>query len=225
MQGRTLELTNILSILKQVHFNMKLLLNFIYLVQLVAGNHRNARSCSSELKTVFSSLIRQDQVIVNVPREEHRNFSQPFPNFLNLLCNHAQFFRRITRDPLKHYLVNLAKFLIPLYYSSPIETCHTIDRKYYIPNKITTLRHPPPNCKVGVFFMTPGFTPRFRIKHTTRNQTRPFYTALAPEAATLITYALASFFERHTFIRWQLHYTDHPHWLRKEILPCYLPLT
>jgi len=84
----------------------------------VLASNRNTRSCSTDLKTAFSSLVKQDRVIVSVPEDERRMEVLPIPETCNQPCNQEAFY-----ENLKHSFINKPlhhpTFLIKPFHQSP----------------------------------------------------------------------------------------------------------
>jgi len=86
---------------------MKTLLLFNFTMVSVLASNRDTRSCSTDLKTAFSSLVKQNQVIVSAPEDERRMNVLTIPETYNQPCNQEAFYENLKHSsfinkPLHH---------------------------------------------------------------------------------------------------------------------------
>jgi len=85
----------------------------------VLASNRDTRSYSTDLKTAFSSLAKQDRVIDSVPADERRMEVLPIPETYNRPCNQEAVYGNLKHSSFINKPLHHPTFLIKPFHQPP----------------------------------------------------------------------------------------------------------
>jgi len=133
----------------------------------VLASNRDTRSCSTDLRTAFRSLVKQDRVIVSVPEDERRMEVLPIPETYNQPCNQEAFYESLKHSSFINKPLHHPTFLIKPFHQSPkIDVLLHTDRPMmweYLIRFPTGWTYRTLSLKRTYFLHVQGYTLRFLI--------------------------------------------------------------